>query len=141
PEKVPSIQKMLIAKCNEAEKPVITATQMLETMIQQATPTRAEVSDVANAVFDGSDALMLSGETAVGQYPVETVKTMARIILEAEAHFREWQVNATLSDVIAEATSDKALKFHQAIAQAACYAARKAKTKAIVVLSYSGRMA
>ena len=141
PERVPVIQKMMINKANDSEKPVITATQILESMIQNATPTRAEVSDVANAVFDGSDALMLSGETAMGNHPLEAVQVMGRIIEEAESHFREWHHRVDIEDFIAELAEDKVLAFHEAIAQAACYAARRAKAKAIVVLSYSGRMA
>jgi pyruvate kinase len=90
PERVPVLQKHIIRKANERAKLVITATQMLESMIQSPLPTRAEASDVANAIFDGTDAVMLSAETASGQYPVEVVQMMGRIVCEAEAHFLEW---------------------------------------------------
>jgi pyruvate kinase len=84
PERVPLVQKSLVRRCNQSGKTVVTATEMLESMMHQPTPTRAEVSDVANAILDGTDATMLSGETAVGEYPVESTAMMTRIALEAE---------------------------------------------------------
>ena len=90
PERVPALQKQIIRAANHRAKLVITATQMLESMVDNPLPTRAEASDVANAVFDGTDALMLSAETASGKYPVEAVRMMDRIAQEAEVHFVEW---------------------------------------------------
>ena len=116
-EEVPGVQKTIIRKCNEAGKPVITATQMLDSMIRNRRPTRAEVTDVANAIYDGTDAVMLSGETAIGAFPVEAVTVMSRIACQTESSLdyrRLWQEKAsteakTVTDAIAQATVDIAL--------------------------------
>src|SRR5579863_1518187 len=116
PEQVPAIQKHIIRRATEYFKPVITATQMLESMIENPRPTRAEVSDVANAVYDGTDAVMLSGESAVGKYPIEAVAMMGRIVSEAERHIKEDHLNEPLlrtthlsiAETICEATAHAA---------------------------------
>lgn len=133
-ERVPIIQKKLIAKANEAGRLVITATQMLESMITNQRPTRAEASDVANAVFDGTDALMLSGETAIGSHPASAVMTMSRIALEAE--------EASLSQKHFLRKEEASFhSFAQAVAFAAHAASIEVKPKAIIVFTESGETA
>jgi len=133
-EEVPIAQKKIIYMANIAGKPVITATQMLESMINNPRPTRAEASDVANAVFDGTDALMLSGETAVGKYPVKTVEIMAKIAVEAE----EADMSRRQS---MRRKKEKAGSFSEAVAFASFAAAGELHSKAIVVFTQSGSTA
>ncbi|HMI51944.1 MAG TPA: pyruvate kinase [Candidatus Saccharimonadales bacterium] len=129
PEKVPVVQKTIIARAREFRRPVITATQMLESMTENPRPTRAEASDVANAIFDGSDAVMLSAETASGKYPVETVAMMARIIGEAEASIREFP---------RPSTQQERLKVAETVAELVCHASRELHMKLIAVFTHSG---
>ena len=132
-ERVPTVQKQLIHACNELGVPIITATQMLESMIQSPTPTRAEASDVANAVYDGTDAVMLSGETASGAYPTEAVSTMVRIILEAERTTENFSMRA-LHAPLAGSIVD-------AIEHSAAEIASQVGAVAIACLTHSGMAA
>jgi pyruvate kinase len=134
-ERVPTVQKMLIAECRAAGKPVITATDMLDSMRQNPRPTRAEASDVANAIFDGTDAVMLSGETAVGQYPVEAVGCMHRIAVETESHL------GTTHPPAGHRLFRPADPVDDALTVAACGLAAETGAAAIVVPTISGRAA
>lgn len=131
PEEVPTIQKRIIRKAIAANKPVITATQMLETMIEHPVPTRAEASDVANAIIDGTDAIMLSGETAVGRYPVKAVKMMSRIAAVAEGSpFMHYNLpfKRDPKELVAHAVSQSAVDILQEL-----------NAKAIIAFSVSGK--
>jgi len=133
-QQVPLYQKEIIKKCNLIGKPVITATQMLESMVDNPRPTRAEVTDIANAIFDGTDAIMLSGETAIGKHPLESVKIMNKIAVETEKALdykkilreRALSVEPTASDAISHAT---------------CQIAQDLKAAAIVTFTFSGSTA
>ncbi len=130
-QRVPIIQKMLIEKCISKAKPVIVATQMMESMITNMTPTRAEVNDVANAVLDGTDAVMLSGETSVGKYPVEVINTMSNIIEEVEKT-PELYNKEELPDPSNERFISDSICFN------ACRLAQRVQAKAIITMSFSG---
>jgi pyruvate kinase len=133
-EEVPIVQKMLIDKCYRNGKPVITATQMLDSMIRNPRPTRAEASDVANAIFDGTSVIMLSGETAAGKYPLESMDTMARIALKAEKAINYWKEFSAMR-------YDMEVSITNAISHATCTTAMDLDAVAIVTVTQSGRTA
>lgn len=130
-EKLPGIQKNIIKKCGEAGKKVITATQMLESMIEKPAPTRAEITDVANAVYDGTSAVMLSGETTIGKYPIETVKAMSKIVLQAE-------MDAPVYDLYSKINPRASAEISDAIGHAAHQAAKDIDAAAIIAITLSG---
>ena len=133
-EKVALIQKSIIKKCNKSGKPVITATQMLESMIHNSRPTRAEVTDTSNAILDGTDAVMLSGETAVGKYPLEAVKTIVRIARYVEK-------SLDYSQVLFQRHRESRDSITEVMSFSACESALHLKAKAIVAPTRSGRTA
>jgi len=132
---IPLLQKRILAVAGRYGKPDITATEMLETMITNPRPTRAEATDIANAVFDGTDAVMLSGETAIGRYPIESVRTLSEIAVAAEAHLDQYG-RTSVRTPGAEAST-----VTEAAAHAACLAAREIGARAIAVFTLSGRTA
>jgi pyruvate kinase len=134
-EEVPLLQKKIIKLCNYTGKPVVTATQMLESMIQNPRPTRAEASDVANAIFDGTDAVMLSGETAAGKYPLESVRTMARIAERAEAALHYGEILGEKRCVSPQRTVTDAISY------ASCATAQDLEAAAIITSTESGHTA
>ena len=131
---VPSVQKRLIYQCRKVGKPVVVATQMLESMIASPTPTRAEATDVAGAVFDGADTVMLSAETAIGKYPVEVVETMANILISAENHINYFSFDGP-------APLEVEPSIYHAVAKASVALAQTIKAKAIIAYTASGNTA
>ncbi|MCS7252583.1 MAG: pyruvate kinase [Armatimonadota bacterium] len=138
PEDVPMLQKQIIAEANKLFKPVIVATQMLESMTESPRPTRAEASDVANAILDGADALMLSGETAIGDYPIEATQMMDRLIRKTEGMM--WQFKPPLKEQ-RNGSIEGVFAVPRAVSSAACVAAEQLDAKAIVVFTQSGSTA
>lgn len=130
-EEIPLIQKQIIKKCNIAGKPVITATQMLDSMMRNPRPTRAEVTDVANAILDGTDSIMLSGETAAGKYPVESVKTMHDIATRTET-------SSEYLEMLKFKSVDKNISTTNAISKATCATAEDLEASAIITATSSG---
>lgn len=130
-EEIPLIQKQIIRKCNIAGKPVITATQMLDSMMRNPRPTRAEVTDVANAILDGTDSIMLSGETAAGKYPVESVKTMHDIATRTET-------SSEYLEILKSKLIDKNISTTNAISKATCTTAEDLEASAIITATSSG---
>jgi len=133
-ERVPLVQKEIIRKCNQSGKPVITATEMLESMVNSVRPTRAETTDVANAIFDGTDAIMLSAETSIGKYPVQTVRMMAKIAVEAEKNLPYEQMQTERGRWI-ELQTDELISYN------ACHTALRLNAVAIVAFTKSGSTA
>ena len=133
-EEVPLVQKMVIQKCNKAGKPVVTATQMLDSMIRNPRPTRAEATDVANAIFDGTDCIMLSGETANGRYPVESVKAMARIAEKTESALN-------YEEMLEKRKITGCVNVPDAISYAACTTASELGVSAIITTTMTGATA
>ncbi|MFT5820626.1 MAG: pyruvate kinase [Crocinitomix sp.] len=130
-ETVPSLQKMMIKKCREYAKPTIVATQMMESMIENYTPTRAEVNDVANAVLDGADAVMLSGETSVGKYPLEVIKAMSKIVCEVEKEDSIYH-----KEELPEKNQDRFIT--DSICFNATRLAQRVEAKGIITMTFSG---
>jgi pyruvate kinase len=143
-------QKRMVKACNRAGKPVIVATQMLDSMIRNPRPTRAEVTDVGTAVLDGTDAVMLSGETAAGRYPVESIKAMRSVLYEADSIIDKSGKDAHIYDVLRQhrwnpkvlnTSTDPTEHELDAVAASACLSARNLGAKCIIVTTKTGRVA
>ena len=134
PEAIPHIQKLIVKKCNEADIPVIIATQMLDSMQKNPRPTRAEVSDVANAILDGTDAIMLSGESAAGKYPIESVRSMRKIAESAE-------ITMDYQNLFSKIVNRREKSITNSVSHASCSTAMQLHAKAIICPTYSGSTA